>query len=173
MLFVKLLIDCFFPELNILDHVSDAERPYTSTMAAFDSGTPMNNGRTKGSTSTDDLKSNLWNICTYNQKISFSPITEGQSFFDISRLRAFQSCVLCLSYCLRPNISDGHNSQRPKIMLHKIHEIQLIQWAKRVDSWIQFEELLSVVQEGWLLHSTYRAPVKLIWQTHRYTDTLG
>ena len=59
MLFVKLLIDCFFPELNILDRVADAGRPYTSTMAAFDSGTPMNNGRTEGSTSIDDLKSNL------------------------------------------------------------------------------------------------------------------
>ena len=52
----------FFPELNILDRVSDAERPCTSTMGACDSGTLMNNGRTEGSTSTDDLKSNLWNI---------------------------------------------------------------------------------------------------------------
>ena len=49
----------FFPELNILDRVSDAERPCTSTMGACDSGTLMNNGRTEGSTSTDDLKSNL------------------------------------------------------------------------------------------------------------------
>ena len=49
----------FFPELNILDRVADAERPCTSTMGACDSGTLMNNGRTEGSTSTDDLKSNL------------------------------------------------------------------------------------------------------------------
>ena len=100
---------------------------------------------------------------TYNQKISFSPITEGQSFFDISRLRAFQSCELCLSFCLRPNISDGNKSQRPNIRLHKLHKIheipkiQLIQWPKRVDSWIHFEELMSLVQEVWIL-----------WQSNRH-----
>ena len=70
--FVKLLIDCFFPELNILDRVADVERPCTSTMGAFDSGTPMNNGRTEGSTSTDDLKSNLWNIHITKKNLLFT-----------------------------------------------------------------------------------------------------
>ena len=81
MLFVKLMFEVdwlFFPELNILDRVADAGRPYTSTMAAFDSGTLMNNGRTEGSTSTDDLKSNLWNI-HITKKSPFHQLQKGKA----------------------------------------------------------------------------------------------